>query len=120
MVNVLSGVGDRPWCSGVFAEGFALQSTDLSTALSSGQSTPLTWLLLPPAQASGKRAGNKASPRVHLSPAEPPPAQSHSCSQVLLCQADLPSVVPTGLYSNESKTGSSFQGCLYAKEGVKA
>lgn len=36
------------------------------------------------------------------------------------CQADLPDVVPAGLYSNESKTGSWFQGCLYAKEGVKA
>lgn len=36
------------------------------------------------------------------------------------CQADLPNVLLTGLYSNESKTGSSFQGCLYAKEGVKA
>lgn len=36
------------------------------------------------------------------------------------CWADLPDVVLAGVYNNESKTGSSFQGCLYAKKVVKA
>lgn len=33
--------------------------------------------------------------------------------------SDLPNMVLTGMYNNESKRGSSFQGCLCAKKDVK-
>lgn len=102
---------DRAWCSRVFAEGFALQSRF-------GHSPELISHLAA-AAASGTAGRDQGTPWLsspllnHLLLSAP--AALRCC-----CHADLPSVVLTGLHSNESKTGSSFQGCLYAKEGVKA
>lgn len=53
---------DRPRCSPDSAEGFALQSTDLSTTLSSGHSTSLTWLLLLLPKPLGSRQGTRDPP----------------------------------------------------------
>lgn len=46
----------RSWA---FANGFALQTIDLSMTLSLEHSKPLTWLLPPPPQPTGKPAGNQ-------------------------------------------------------------
>lgn len=85
MANVLSGAQYRGTDHSVLqtVEGFALQSTDLSTTLSSGHSTSLTWLLLLLPKPLGSRQRTRDP---HGSPltSEPPSAQSHSCSQVLL------------------------------------
>lgn len=100
---------DTPWCSRAFAKGFALLSTDLSATPSSG----------PPPQPSGSGQGTR-HPTWFTSQLLNHLLLSPTAALRCCCQADLPNAVLAGLYSNESKTGSSFQGCLYAKEGVKA
>lgn len=54
----------------------------------------------------------RSQPLNHLLPS--PTAGFRFC-----CWADLLSMVLTGLYKNESKPGSSLQGCLYAKKGME-